>query len=130
MNSFTIIFERFCKHWKYLSLSYQNFGAAIAMEYLSNCFCILGGRPSLNPIWLASWVCFYLIAYCNTIATPSDVTEGKKKSRRIEHRKNLSEWITFFIIPPPLNVTFCQLFFGPTSPLANWCTFWMTPTWH
>ena len=81
MNSFTIIFERFCKHWKYLSLSYQNLGAAISMEHLSNCFCISDGDPSPNPILLASWVCFYLIAYCDTIATPSDVTEGKTEKQ-------------------------------------------------
>ena len=62
LNSFTIIFEGFCKHWKYLSISYQDLGSAISMEHLSNCFCISGGRPSPNPIWLASWVCFYLIA--------------------------------------------------------------------
>ena len=58
-NSFTTIFEGFCKNWKYLSLRYQNLGAAISMEHLCDCFCICGGRPSPNHIWLASWVCFY-----------------------------------------------------------------------
>ena len=131
MNSFTIIFERFCKHRKYLSLSYQNLGAAISMEHLSNCFCISDGDPSPKPhiTSLLGLLLFNSLLWYYRNPIWCDRRKNWKAGELSIEKIWVSE-ITFFIIPPPPNVTFCQLCCEPTSPLSNRRTFWMTPTWH
>ena len=73
----TNIFEGFCENWKYLSLSYQNLGAAISMEHLAVITSVSQADVLLRTTYDQRLGYDFIISYCNTIATPSDMTEGK-----------------------------------------------------